>query len=298
MIRRQTTVSASIVGIAALGGTMVLCPEQTVARPPADDSGAAFVLTGVVRDFRPQPLLHIDFDSPNLNGPYCKYVLTTLDDEGKPKFSANTGRRIQQEFRDAENRKICWCLYESNPQPGDNPGTYGNSSNGAVQSVSSFSQWFRDVPGVNLSTVWDMPMTLETSGTYAGSYSYETNDFFPFYPIDGELFGNGPDEHNFYFTFEVVATFTYDADAGQFLKFKGDDDTWLFIDGKMTMDHGGITGSRENHVDFNRLGLTDGETYDLRFFHAERKQPQSQFHLWTNVMLQEGSTPSISSAFD
>lgn len=159
---------------------------------------------------------------------------------------------------------------------------------------------YRTLPGVNLSTTWDMELTYLDSGPYAGSYAFETNDFFPFYPIDGELYGNGPDEHNFYFTFEIVSQFTYDAAGGQFVRFKGDDDTWLFVNGQLVMDHGGISGSREYFVDFDRLGLTDGETYSLNFFHAERKQPQSQFHLWTNVAIEQEapSVASVSAIFD
>lgn len=282
------TTALSAVGAGLVG--LALSPSSLTSSVHASGTGQqsqtdSFTLTGSVRDFRPSPSFHPDFDNPSLNGAYARYVKLTLDADKKPEYSPGTGRRIQQEFRDSQNRKIAWCL---TPVAGDNPGTFGQSSDGAVTSSSTFAQWFRDVPGVNMSTYWTMTLTKLESGPYAGAYCYETNDFFPFYPIDGQLFGNGPDEHNFYFTYEVACAFTYDASAGQFLKFKGDDDTWVFINNKLVIDHGGIAGSREYHIDFNRLGLTNGQQYDVRLFHAERKQPQSQFHLWTNVVLQQG----------
>lgn len=297
MNRTQLSI-AGLVCLGGLGAAGLLLLPGAPAHALNGSGMESFILRGSVRDFRPQPNLHPDFDDPTLNGPYCKYVQAVLDEDGKPVYSSGTGRRVHQEYRDSENRKISWCLYD--PARGDTAGAFGAASNGAVTSAASFAQWFRDVPGWNLSTTWDMELTFLTSGPYAGSYAFETNDFFPFYPIDGELYGNGPDEHNFYFTFEIVARFTYDASAGQFLRFKGDDDTWVFIDGQLAMDHGGITGSREYYVEFDRLGLTDGEEYTMSFFHAERKQPQSQFHLWTNVefVQEDPAGTTISAIFD
>lgn len=248
-----------------------------------DFSPDTIILPGKVRDFRPisSGVPHPDFNNPALNGPYCRYVKLTLDADGKPEYSPGTGYRVSKEWRDSDNNKIAWCLYD--PSKGDSAGTWGAASNGAVTSAETFAQWFRDVKDVNLATWYDLVLTKIPSGPYAGCWSFETNDFHPFLPIEHKLHGNGNDQHNWFFTYELVAEFTYQQDAGQFIRFKGDDDTWIFIDGKLVMDHGGIAGSREYFVKFDRLGLTHGQTYDMRFFHADRKQPQSQFHLWTNV---------------
>ena len=80
--------------------------------------------------------------------------------------------------------------------------------------------------------------------------------------------------------------------------FRGDDDVFVYINGQLVIDLGGVHGAIEQVVELNRLNLTDGETYDLKFFFAERHRTQSNFKITTNLQLQTVELPTVSCAFD
>lgn len=64
------------------------------------------------------------------------------------------------------------------------------------------------------------------------------------------------------------------------------------------IDIGGIHGKVEQEVSLNRLGLVDGERYDLDFFFAERHRTESNFKITTNLNLENVELPTVSNAFD
>jgi len=164
------------------------------------------------------------------------------------------------------------------PLVADTEGTAGADTFAGVTDAYTFGQWFRDVPGVNAAKKADVKLTLAGDGMY----EYITDAF---YPIDGKLYGNEGSAHNHYFTFEIPATFVYNACTNQMFVFQGDDDAWLFVDGMLVMDLGGMLAGVPQVVEMDRLGLTDGETYDMRFFYARRQATSARFAMRTNIDL-------------
>jgi fibro-slime domain-containing protein len=94
----------------------------------------------------------------------------------------------------------------------------------------------------------------------------------------------GAPAHDFHFTTEVVYWFKYDASTSAVLDFLGDDDVWVFVNGKLAVDLGGTHVPEAGSVTIDassaaRFGLSDNNVYELRAFQAERKVEGSSFKL-------------------
>ena len=298
------TESSRIFVLSGLLSATMAWPTAAVAQ-----SGPETIeLTGTVRDFfertadppgrlRPHPDMEVVPDHGY--GLYCGNVSTQLDAQGKPEFTA-AGFKVYQQATDSQGRPICWTLVDE--AAGDTPEVRGPSDLGGIKNVWSFKKWFRDRCRWNLSK----PLTLTFHRQADGSYVFDdsTDPLYSqlggFFPIEGQLFGNpgGWPDRNFHFTVELQTEFTYDADAGNMFEFIGDDDVWVYIDGQLVIDLGGVHAAEHQFVDLNRLGLVDGETYSLHFFFAERHRTQSNFRIVTNLQLGCPAPPPMTAAFD
>jgi fibro-slime domain-containing protein len=158
----------------------------------------------------------------------------------------------------------------------------GGSFISVPDGAASFNNWFRDVAGLNISLV----KSLEFEDVGGGYYQFEDTSFFP---IDGEGFGNEGRANNFHFTTELDLDFTYE--AGQTFEFTGDDDVFVFINNALALDLGGVHGAISDTIDLDTLGLTVGQNYSMKVFHAERHTSESNFKVRTNIALRQDRIP-------
>ncbi|MCH7572995.1 MAG: fibro-slime domain-containing protein [Planctomycetes bacterium] len=174
----------------------------------------------------------------------------------------------------------------------DLAGISGGAASANVTSSSTFDEWFNDVMGTNLSVKHSITLTLNDNGIY----EYINNEF---YPIDDRLFGNESAPHNGNFTFETYFSFVYEACGSQFFEVGGADDVYLFIDGRLVIDLGGVMNEQQQIIEFDRLGLTDGVTYQARFFYANRHTYSAELNFRTNVeIIMPAITQITSAAYD
>lgn len=273
-----------------------------------DSMGCGTVLPVTFRDFNAygQPGGHDDFEASargvkNSDGSLfqgwndigCGLVEPMLGADKKPRAFAGTPDvndgitlpgLVGKQRRVVDMGPGCWT--PANPTPkGDcgigtcqkwdiTPASY------SIKSAATFDQWFNTVEGINKEIKGELPLTLDAAT------GYSTFDSSAFFPIDGQGFGNtAGQQHNYHFTTEIHVTFKYE--AGQKFSFRGDDDLWIFVNGKLALDVGGQHQALFGEIDFDlqatALGITPGGSYPMDIFHAERHTEASNFKVTTTI---------------
>ncbi|HZI13994.1 MAG TPA: DUF4215 domain-containing protein [Myxococcus sp.] len=211
----------------------------------------------VYRDFRGYdlpagnglPRGHIDFENKN-GGAETGIVAATLGTDGKPVYAKE--------------------------------GMTSANTNGRA----AFDQWYRDVANVNKTVVG----TLDLARQANGSYVFDDQTFFPLDTAGWVASGNESlrndnstpaQRHNFNFTSEARYWFEYK--GTEVLTFRGDDDVWVFINGRRALDLGGIHSPIDGSITLSSqasaLGLRVGGIYETVVFQAERHTSGSSYRL-------------------
>ena len=180
------------------------------------------------------------------------------------------------------------------------------ANNSCFTDAAHFNDWFNDKKGINRPFM----TTLTFNSVGGGVYQYSDNTFFPLdnsevgklKPVfaapdnvtygqinNKDTWGGDASQHNWGFTMEFHANFTYLKGTAQNFSFTGDDDVWVFINGKLVIDLGGLHSAGTQSVNLDvaagTLGLVNNESYKLDFFFAERHTDASNCMITTSLQL-------------
>jgi len=181
----------------------------------------------------------------------------------------------------------------------------GDNKNGpSLTGPANFCWWYHDTcaGAQNMfaknifldATAKPTTLTLDQRTPGANVYDFKSDLFFPVDGLGWNAPGSGVNPqvdngvdllpHNFSFTSELHYPFTYQAGANPRFDFTGDDDVWVFINGHLAVDLGGVHGATNGSVTLDaahatQFGLADKGMYSIDMFQAERHTKQSTYHL-------------------
>jgi fibro-slime domain-containing protein len=250
--------------ITRIGGLFLFLFCVSASRAPAQDSLPQTIYIPVTfYDFHSNGS-NPEFEPPG-TGSFKNMVADTLDAERKPVVGPNPfyDMYVAKWFRQWQGGDFTIPVYDSTGRTAQ------------IQTVTY------DTAFKNIMFKDSLPFSLQANGTY----QYTNQAFFILdnkgFGSEGRTDANGV-LHNFSFTMELHWTFTYQ--TGLIFNFEGDDDVWVFINGRKVIDLGGIHGAQPASVNLDTLtGMVPGKRYSFDLFYAERHVVASDIKITTNL---------------
>jgi fibro-slime domain-containing protein len=238
------------IGLAA--GAIMIASAAGVA-------ASSVTLEATIRDFT---AAHPNFGEGSPFQLVTGAVETTLGPDGKPVFAGPDGNRTQD------------------------PVNFTNADD--------FNEWFNDSDASTTSS-YNMVFDQDASGNFLFNTGAPltfgdptTNDF----QVVSLGTGAGPQffplgDDTFFFTLQVAGYLTWENVADVF-RVQSDDDLWMFINGKLVVDMGGVRaayGTMFTGAHLDSLGFAAGESHRFDLFFAERNREHSVLSISTNMTI-------------
>jgi fibro-slime domain-containing protein len=272
--------AAALTGAATVAATAALATAVVSATRASATAGGApptsLVLSTTLRDFLYYGTTSPGFGDPDFQnkaaGLETGLVQSTLGTDSEPVWKSNG-----QTLSGAAN--FCWWYHD-------------RGCNGA----GSVNPYAADVP----DDASGNPPSITLTQISQGVYQYANTAY---YPVDG-LGWNSPQhgspqtsadcnsnvQHNFAFTQEIHSAFVYSPSLSPTVTLTTEDDGWLFINGKLAIDLGGVHSASTGSITLNpstaaTFGLTNGQLVSFDLFTAQRHTCASQLSLTTSLLL-------------
>ena len=176
------------------------------------------------------------------------------------------------------------------------------TGNNPVQPDDNFYRWFHEISGI--SKRYDRTITFNRKGN-TNAYIYGGSGIFPLDDITNNADSvsrndSNSKKHNFNFTAHMSIPIKAEMNGQETFSFSGDDDVWVYLNGVLVMDIGGlheaiggsftintdgtITSTVQNHTKSIDAGLIKNRVYTLDFFYAERSTSESNTEITISNM--------------